>query len=63
MSETLTDEQIDRLLVEAEARLRERSSQVLTSAVTAEISLETGEVKGKSRKPYVSRVSDALLLD
>ncbi|EXJ80286.1 hypothetical protein A1O1_08428 [Capronia coronata CBS 617.96] len=51
MSEILTDEQIDQLLVEAEARLREKAGLSLTASGADEISLVTAEVKAKQRKP------------
>ncbi|EHY57471.1 dTDP-fucopyranose mutase [Exophiala dermatitidis] len=51
MSEILTDEQIDQLLVEAEARLREKAGLSSTSAGADEISLNTTGVKTKQRKP------------
>ena len=56
----LTDEQIDQLLGEAEARLRQKASQISTVLTADEISLETGEVKTKSRKPYAPETLTAI---
>ncbi|EXJ86499.1 hypothetical protein A1O3_03450 [Capronia epimyces CBS 606.96] len=51
MSEILTDEQIDQLLAEAEARLREQAVLLSTPSGADEISLDTTEAKAKERKP------------
>lgn len=54
--EVLTDDQIDQLLVEAEARLREKASQISKTANQDEIGLDTAEGEARAtraRKPYV----------
>ncbi|KIX10377.1 uncharacterized protein Z518_01459 [Rhinocladiella mackenziei CBS 650.93] len=51
MGEILTDEQIDQLLDEAEARLREKASLAPTDAIIDEISLRTGETKTRQPLP------------
>jgi len=56
MSEILTDEQIDQLLAEAEARLREKSGLLSKASSADKISLDVTEVKAKQRKTYASQV-------
>jgi hypothetical protein len=51
MTDTITDEEIDRLLQEAEVRLREKAGQVAVPVNENEIALNTMEAKPTSRKP------------
>lgn len=52
----MTDEQIDQLLVEAEARLREKAALLSTPARANEIRLDNTEAKARQRKPYVDQI-------
>lgn len=50
-SEILSDEQIDQLLLDAEARLRAKVAQVSPVGNQNEVSLGIGEAKARPRKP------------
>ena len=51
-SELLSDEQIDQLLVDAEARLRGKAAQVSSRIKADDLSLETTEPKKKTKITY-----------